>query len=386
MTQYGENDGPLGMAPDISIGASDAVLLTVSVAGFCVLAWTVYSIILTKVKSARELQKEAEEREISYDERLAQADVSTLNRAQRRARARHIMKQQRAAAAAPNHVHPMAMEVDGDEHQQQHLLLEQQQRHDEDIPPFQDGSHHATAQHLLSRKERQKAAKQVELQERRLLEEDRQKDQRKSQEAATSKRKEKERILALQVEQDRKERQEQRQADELARYRAWKIFLENENKNDNNNNNNNEDPTVPKDNSSNSITVREWIQELKQNRIVSLKDLADRFQLSESIVHKRIQELLDESSPSRLSGILEKSSTSLSVLSSDKPGGHNDDDDKNYDGGNNHTTFIYLSPDDMSKLASFVKTQDKITAKEFGRRIQEQLLGLELELAPSSSE
>ena len=343
MTKYGDNDGPLGKAPDISVGASDTLLLTVSFAGFCVLAWSVYSIVLTKLKTARELQDEAEEQEIPYDERLAQADVSTLNRAQRRARARHIMKQQRRVtpAATNNHqqVHPM--EADGGNEGQQHLLLEQQQQqeHDEGIPPFQDDSYHATTQHLLSRKERQKAAKQVELQQRRLLEEDRRKEQRKAQEAAISKRKEKERTKAIRVEHGRKEREEQRQADELTRYRAWKMFLENENT---------------------SITVQEWILELKDNRVTYLRDLADRFLVSESTVHDRIQELLDTS---RVSGVLEKLSLSLLVPC--------DDDNETSRESKYQSVFIYLLPEEMSELALYVKTQDKITAKELAMRIEQ---------------
>mmetsp|Transcript_25008 Transcript_25008/g.54830 ORF Transcript_25008/g.54830 Transcript_25008/m.54830 type:complete len:352 (-) Transcript_25008:101-1156(-) len=344
MTKYGDNDGPLGKAPDISVGASDTLLLTVSFAGFCVLAWSVYSIVLTKLKTARELQDETEEQEISYDERLAQADVSTLNRAQRRARARHIMKQQRRVtpAATNNHQHVHPMEGEGGNEGQQNLLLEQQQQeqqHDEGIPPFQDDSHHANAQHLLSRKERQKAAKQVELQERRLLEGDRRKEQRKAQEAAISKRKEKERTKAIRVEHDRKEREEQRQADELTRYRAWKMFLENENA---------------------SITVQEWILELKENRVIYLNDLADRFRVSESMVHDRIQELLNTS---RVSGVMEKLSPSLLEPC--------DDDNKTSRENKCQSVFIYLLPEEMSELALYVKAQDKITAKDLAMRIEQ---------------
>jgi hypothetical protein len=342
MKEYGQNDGPLGKVPDnMSIGASDTVLLAVSFAGFCMLAWSIYSIVLAKLKTAQELQQEAEEREISYDERLAKADVSTLNRGQRRARAKHIMKQQRRLAGADGEM------IDDPLHQEQQLvLLQQQQDHDENVPAFHGDSHHANTQHLLSRKERQKAAKQVELQERKLLEEDRRDEQKKAQEAAKARRKAKELHKTLRTEREKKERREQQQAVELSNYRAWKIFLETERSISNNNNESDDDDG---DSRSNAITVLEWIGELKQNRIMYLSDLADRFEVDESAVRDRIQELLDTS---RLSGILEK------------------DGDEN----SSSARFIYICPNEMSKLASFVKSQDQIiTPLGFARHIEEQL-------------
>ena len=337
--RYDSNDGPLGKAPNIGVGVSDAFILTISLIGFVFLGWTIYSIILAKTKTAREL--EAEDQDFSYEDRLAQADVSTLNRSQRRARARIMMKKNRRANTNQNNlVHPIEVVGDGNEQQQQqqqqqqNLLLEQQQQHDEGIPPFQDESHHSTAHNMLSRKERQKAAKQVELQERKMFEEDRRKEQQEALNAAKSKKREKEKMVAIQIEQDRKERLEQRQADEIAKYHAWRIlFVEN-----NTTNQNDEE----------SITVLEWIQEMKQNRIVTLKDMATRFRVSQDRVHGRIMELIHSS---RISGIIEK--------------------EENKE--NQNSRFIYLSPDDMSRLASFVKLRGKITTKEFASHIQVEL-------------
>ena len=86
------SDGPFGKAPEINVSVSDSILLVVSSVGFVILATTIYSIIITRLKTAQEID---EDEETDYDEKLTNADVSTLNRAQRRARARHIMKQQR---------------------------------------------------------------------------------------------------------------------------------------------------------------------------------------------------------------------------------------------------------------------------------------------------
>lgn len=317
MTEYGENDGPLGKAPDISVGVSDAVILAVSTVGFCMLAYSIYTIVLAKLKTAEELEKEAKEREKTYGEQLAEADVSTLNRAQRRARAKHIMKQQRRLGGGPD---------TGENNDNELAMIP----HEQEMPAFHEDNHlYANAQNLLSRKERQKAAKQIELQERKLLEEDRRNEQKKAQEAAVARRKAKEQQQKLQAEKDKKERMEQKRADEQARYRAWKTFIE----------------------SDDSITVREWIQELKQNRIVYLEDLAARFKVKESAVYERIQELIDTN---RLSGILEKAS--------------NDGNE-----GDTRFRFIYLSPENMSELATFVKNQEQFTPKDFAKHISVEL-------------
>ena len=334
MREYGENDGPLGRAPDISVGVSDAVILGVSAVGFCMLAWSIYSIVLAKLKTRQELEKEAEEKEISYGEQLTRADVSTLNRAQRRARAKHIMKQQRKLGGGTN-----LAGVDGENHNidDNNLpLLQDEQPHEENIPAWDNGNNSNT-QNLLSRKERQKAAKQVELQERKILQEDRRNEQKKAQEAAIARRKAREAQQKIVMERERKEKQQQQQAEELERYRAWKVFLE------------------PR-NSEKSITVQEWIRELQSSRIVRLDRLAQRFGVEESAVGKRIQELLDTN---RLCGILERSN-------------HGDE------GSSSRARFIYLSSKDMIDLASFVKDQDQFTPKDFASHISKQLPELSL--------
>ena len=354
-TSYGENDGPLGMAPDIDVGFSDAVLLAVSFVGFCMLAASVYSIVLAKLKTAEELQAEEEAREISYDERLARADVSTLNRAQRRARAKHIMKRQRRLGEPQNQQQPLDPEL---LEQEQQLQLEQQQ--DEDVPEFREDSHLHTGQQGLSRRERQRAAKKVELRERRLLEGTRREEQHRAQAAATARKKERERLRAEEAERRKHERAARKTAGEREAYRAWKIFLEapkpppNATDDDDDNNNTSGMPTT-------AITVREWISELREHRIAYPKDLADRFRLDEAVVIDRIRELLDDS---RLSGILENG----------VPVG--DDDHDSGGGGDNKTRarFIYLSPEDMSELGSFVKSRDvMITPRDLARRIEDQV-------------
>ena len=93
-----------GASADIPF--TDMTLLSVSVAGFCVLAVTIYKIILAKTgnaTSAHNGHDDNDTEQLTMEERLLRADVSTLNRAQRRARAKAIMKEQRRGVV-PSHL------------------------------------------------------------------------------------------------------------------------------------------------------------------------------------------------------------------------------------------------------------------------------------------
>lgn len=280
------NEQPLGPAPELSVGFSDSVLLIVSIVGSIFLAYTVHSIVYTKLKSAEEIEEE----ELTYDEQLVNADVSTLNRAQRRARARQIMKQERRMAPAS------AAPTDGEGN----LIAEAENP----IPTN-------TAPHL-SRKERQKAAKAAEREQRKLFEEDRRREQAEAQKIAQREKQEREKRLKQQAKEERKERQERAVAEEMTAYKKWKIFLESPN-------------------GEASLTVLEWIRELEGNRYARIDNLAKRFQVDTKVVNSRIQGLIKES---RVAGL------------------HDDN------------LFIFLSMEEMAKLAEIVKSRKKISAQD----------------------
>ena len=302
------NDGPLGKAPEINVGVSDSIIIGVSMIGFCFLAYTLYNIIV-KVKSSRELDIEGEENEKSFEELLAQADVSTLTRAQRRARARHIMKQQRRAAGDE----VQAVDGDGDE----------QQEHVEIIPHHhQNEDQHPSLRNLKSRKERQKVAKQIEVQERKLLETQRLKEQQIAQQEALQKKKEREEIQKLQQEKEKQIRMEQSTKKELIEYYKWKTFLPSPSVDDDI-----DDPTeLTKDNNTrNSITVKAFIEmmEKRNHKSMEIEELSTQYNTSKEDIRERIQQLID---CGRLTGILTTSGS-----------------------------FIYLSPNDMLSLATTIK-------------------------------
>jgi hypothetical protein len=249
--------GPFENVPDISVGFSDVALLIVSGIGFIVLAVTAYSIVITRLKSTKEIQEEEEE-DLNYEDRLANADVSTLNRAQRRARANYLMKQKRKAPGVPG-----AENEDGQP---------QVEEEDDDQDP--------SLRHL-SREERKKAAKVAEKEERRLNEEERSRQQHEAQEAAQQEKRERLKQEAKRAEEERRLRLEQKEVQELEAYDRWKTFLQSEDL---------------------SLSVLEWIKELQKNRTVRVDDIAGRFDVLSSEVMVRIQELLDSA---RLTGVLE---------------------------------------------------------------------------------
>jgi hypothetical protein len=285
-----ENEGPLGKAPDFSVGVSDTVLLLVSGAGFVFLAVTVYSIVLAKLKSSEEIEEE----EKDYDANLANADVSTLNRAQRRARARHIMKQQRRITPAGG-----ALGENGD-------------IDDNNQVQENDASH-------LSRKDRQKAAKSAEKEERRLYENERQQQQQEAQKLAQQEKKERGRLMTEKTDEERQARYEQRMAEEMADYEKWRTFL-------------------ASPDGSNVLAVKEWIAELQKSRLVYVKKLAERFDISRETVKERIQHML---ASSRVTGI--------------------QDGDR----------FIYLSMQEMTDVASFLQARDKTSLEQIVEKIEE---------------
>lgn len=248
------SDGPFGDAPDMSVGFSDAAILVVSLLGFLFLATTIYSLILMRVQSKEEFEK-AQDEQLDYDEQLEKADVSTLNRAQRRQRAQLIMKRQRRIASNSTTPH----EEEDEEHEEEH---------------------HAQ----LSRKERQKAAKAAEREERRLFEGQRRELQRDAQEAAKREKKKRERLEAERLERKRQERLEAKEAQEEAEYREWNTFLALEN-------------------GEEIMTVQEFVEHAREKKVVSIDSLAEQFQRPSDQVCKRIQELVDSS---RLTGVVDK--------------------------------------------------------------------------------
>ncbi|GAX19753.1 hypothetical protein FisN_37Lh020 [Fistulifera solaris] len=237
---------------EVGVGFSHHTLLTASVVGFVGVAVVVYVLIVSRVKT--HVDDDDDDDDAPYEAKLARADVAHLTRAQRRARAHFLMKQQRKAPV---------VRVDDEPN---HTL-------ESNAPP-------------ASRKERQKAAKAAEREERQRYQEERQ--QQQSQKEAALKRGRRQAAAAEIQERQQTERilQQQKENEEKD------IFLSSPGK---------------------TWLVEDWWRSVQTQRRIDLVALGAKFHTSSFAVHQRIQQLLVER---RVTGILE--SKQFIVLSEDE--------------------------------------------------------------------
>ena len=246
-------------AADISVGFSDSTLLTASITGFCLLAATVYWVVVRRTKTRQEVEQDGDDADPGvYERRLRESDVSNLTRAQRRARAHMIMKEQRRATGAA------ANEANEQDAQNANTTGQQQQ----------------------SRKQRQRLAKEAELKERRVLQEERQKQQLEAQKQAARERDERAKLQAQQAAHEKQVRQEQKAQEKEQEELAWETFLSS---------------------GSERLTVQEWVNSLQQQPSpcrIPLTPLSERFGVPLKDLESRIDELVREC---RVAGVLEGS-------------------------------------------------------------------------------
>lgn len=253
--------------PPTDVGFSDHVLLTASITGFCILAVTMYKIIISRVKSSDEIAED----DLSPEELLARADVSTLNRAQRRARAKAIMKEQRRAAIQPI---PRDDNNEGVEADRQELLQDANEEN------------HRIHQPQMSRKERQQAAKAAEKEERRLLQEERQRIQKEAQEHAQREKKERLAAEAKRLEEEKIRQQILKEKKEKEERDAWLVFLRA-----------GTNSTTP------TQTVEELVEFLKRERTLDTCEMARALDTTIENLVQRLQELIDDG---RIAGFFQK--------------------------------------------------------------------------------
>jgi DDRGK domain len=159
---------------EVSVGASDSLILAVSLTGFAVLATTLYFVLIRPTASVegRDEGSGGGGGVLTY-EQLKQARVADLNRSQRRARARTIAKEETKALTA--------------------------------------GS---TSSSSNNKQERQRVQRDIELRERRAEQEERDQIQREQVQRA-----------ALAKEQRDARKQQERTAQTLANLEQWETFL-----------------------------------------------------------------------------------------------------------------------------------------------------------------
>eukprot|EP00581_Thalassiosira_minuscula_P017169 CAMPEP_0183722868 /NCGR_PEP_ID=MMETSP0737-20130205/14696_1 /TAXON_ID=385413 /ORGANISM="Thalassiosira miniscula, Strain CCMP1093" /LENGTH=297 /DNA_ID=CAMNT_0025953113 /DNA_START=15 /DNA_END=905 /DNA_ORIENTATION=+ len=131
------------------VAISNQSILILSTVGFGLLGFAVYFLILRRVSGTDDRDDDENDGADVYGEMLDRSDVATLNRAQRRARAKFRMKKARRAVVPGQQ---QGEENDGD---------------GVDVDANRGGNLEPLAETNLSRKERQRAAKAMEREERR---------------------------------------------------------------------------------------------------------------------------------------------------------------------------------------------------------------------------
>ena len=234
-----------------------------------------YNILMLRLKTREELEGEDEAAAQNYEDKLLKADVANLSRAERRARARAIMKQQRRVQPN-NHPRPNdnndAAGGDGNGEPQAIVAAAAAEQNIDDETE--------SATHHLSRKERLRRAKAIEKEERKSKGEERRQQQRELEEVARKEKRERERLQALESERDRERKRLLQQEEERKKQMAWNTFLACERE---------------------TLTVDDWREELQSQQTVLIDDLAERFSVSPEQVSSRIRDLIREN---RLKGII----------------------------------------------------------------------------------
>lgn len=226
-----------------------------------------FSVIMIRLKTREEIEKESDQ---NYEARLVRSDVDGLSRAERRARARAIMKQQRRVQPERrNDQHAQGGEEDA--RQVVAVPAVEPEDVDDDLAP---------AGGQMSRKERLKRAKATEKEERKLMQEQRQKHQQTVELTAQQERRDRESRLMVELESERQQQRRVREEAEQKLLSEQKTFLSTH---------------------SSSLTVEEWISELQVMRSMSIDDMARRFQVPSELVVGRIKELIKQQ---RVTGII----------------------------------------------------------------------------------
>lgn len=299
---------------EMNIGTSEKVILIISFVGFLLIGSSIY-ILLSKTKST---PPSPSTNQGGGGENGIEDDNAGGNRAQRRARARRRrdeQQQQQPAADDRNNLQedevqeeprprPAAGEEDGGD-----------ENADGDIP--------------MSRKERLKATKRAEKEERRRMEEHRREElrQRKdAEEAAYQERKQKEREEEEQIKEKEAKEKQRIELEEKREYEKFKnLFVLRGSCND--------------DTTEHQVE-EEWgdfIQYIQQNKFVRLDVLGTRFQLTRTEVLFRLNKL---EQLGKLMGIT-----------------------------NQRGEFIHITRKEMDAVADFIKRKGRVTNKELANEI-----------------
>jgi len=281
---------------DFTGGFSNGTLLIISLTGFTVL----FALLafLCHMSPADAHHDDDENDQINYDKLLQEADVSTLNRAQRRARAKLLMKKNRRLVVPDSQARPEEgqggvheRQQGGNDVQQPMMILDREENDNG------DGGDDVLEPNVVlikpSRKERQKAAKELERAERKANE-----SQRKFQMLyEEEQRRTKEKLMKEAKERVELVRQEKSERDFI----EWRYMFP---------------PSEPeKGGDGFGVSVKEFLQDLQSNQSLCLSETADRFSVSIEQLIRRIQKLEDDGRI--LHGIVNRENDSYFLVTTD---------------------------------------------------------------------
>jgi DDRGK domain len=242
---------------EYAIGFSDSVILGISIVGFTALAYTVHSIFQLHFKGAEDEQIDDD---LTEEQRLCRSDVSKLSRAQRRARAKAIMKEQRRLLNGPN------------------ATADHEENPDGAVPEGADEINldgNFVGGIVRSRKERQQIAKAAEREERRLFQEERERQQRAAQLLAQQQKQERLLSNAQRLEEAQREKQLEmeirRQQEEYER----RTFLKSHG-------------------GCADKLVSEFLEDCQKDRVVNIDVMANQYGVENSHVMNRIKQLITD--------------------------------------------------------------------------------------------
>lgn len=294
---------------DITGGFSNKALVAISISGLIIVFTTLTFLYIFSSRDPSNKQRERHQQQPDandaedYERALEDADVSTLNRAQRRARAKHRMKKNRRLAAhqQPHPANPPPHQDDGGD--EQHQQLQQQPAQIAAIPPLAAmmGDDMIPPGGIiverLSRKERQKVAKAEERRERLLYVEERKRqililEQKRGEGKNNAGNDNKE------AEADREERIKRLEVEKKEaldrEYHEWKFMFppsmhEEQNTDDGDTGIGDDDGCDIK-----QETVQQFLTKLYAVRRISLADTAQRYSVSIPTLRRRLTQLEEE--------------------------------------------------------------------------------------------
>jgi hypothetical protein len=302
---------------EIGIGFSDRILLGVSIVGFTALVYIVHSLLsgLRGGGTGSDDDNHHDADGLTDEERLLRCtDVNSLNRTQRRVRAKAIMKEQRR-------VHHPSVE----------LVMEDNDENGGDAGPVAEDvavPTHRVPLPILSRKERQQQAKVAEKEERRLFQDERELQQKLVQ--LEAQRQKKERLIAATqrlLEEEQKKAIEEATREENERD-LWYTFIV---------------TTASNETTLVKKSVAEFVQECQKNRVVDIQKMASQYNVEPSYITDRIKQLIADG---RIAGFFQNIN-------------------------HEQQQFIYLSDDELHFIASITRKQGFVSIQQFATICQQ---------------